>query len=211
MSSALVIPIGVLTLIGSGLIYLMQNTKFFTDVLSSIVGSLFVVATAFFVYSVYLLIRSYFGYEYKFLPDSKSLQTYWNKLREHYIGQNKNEQLADSEFERYIENSFVEATTENTWNNDSKSEFLHEANRTMIWCLGLFIICSIPVLLSKNDNVQNVRLVNEKIIIKTIEDDMAKEQKPASVNQQPKPSLPKPEPPPLRVIKEGVQPPKPKK
>ena len=211
ISSALVIPIGVLTLLGSGLIYLMQNYKLFADVESSLIGIFLIIATSLFCFSIYLLIRSYFGYTYKFLPDSKSLQQYWNKLGEYYREQKRDEQTADIEFELYIENSYVEATTDNAWNNDSKSEFLHRANRAMIWCLGIIIVCSIPILLSKNENVQKVRIVNEKLLIQQNEDNMAKEQKPTSVNQTPKPVSPKPEPPPLRQIREGVQPPKPKK
>lgn len=211
ITSSLVIPIGILSLLGSGIIYLIQKLEFFIDFINTMVLIILIVATIFFCYSVYYLIKSYFGYTYKFLPTPKELEQYWNKLREYYKTQDVDYKTADAEFEQYIENSYVDSTTENTWNNDSKSEYLHKANRAMVWCLVLILACSFPVLVKEKDEIQKVQIVNERLTIQNMENNMGKEQKPSSANQQIKPSIQKPEPPPLRQIKEGVQPPKPKK
>jgi len=147
-------------------------------------------------------IRSWYGYEYSFLPSAKETEDYRQLLIETYESYQGSDDLVEKHFTDYLMRYYVECSSVNTNNNDQRSIFLHLTNKYIVLGATFAFISFIPFYFGNFDknlkeSVQSVK-ISEPIEIKGAI--MTKEQK----NQGEKPPSPPP-PPPKRVIREGVE------
>jgi hypothetical protein len=76
------------------------------------------------LYTIYYLVRSYYGYEYAVLSGPKQISDFYDEL-ERYCAQRGESAMA--EFDEYMLNFYVEAGEINTLNSRRKGEYLHLA------------------------------------------------------------------------------------
>jgi len=197
LTSSLALPVGLLTVIGGVVVYYLKYISVSSDIISNIYNILLMVTLFFVGRTVYYLIRSYHNYTYSYIATPDELLDYHQELLNYH---NNNCNKADEIFCKYLQNQYSKKASKNTWNNDSKSEFLHKANSNLIYSLIILLMCSIPYFYITNGNtksVQQVELVGfEKLLHKR-------------VTTVTRPTPTPPPPPPGRDIKEGVQPPRP--
>jgi hypothetical protein len=205
LTSALSIPIGIVALLGGVLAYFLQNIKPSLSWPHIAMIVLLVFALYFVGRTAYFLIRSYHNYTYGYVATPKQFLEYHQQLVEYYRAIGSDPVEADNELEKQINEQYAQYATQNTQNNDSKSEYLHRANSSLIYSLILVLACALPYLflsLTGNGRVQQIEVVGlEKL--------MEKGETTMSNKKPPQPPIEKPKPPPGREFREGVQPPRP--
>lgn len=164
---------------------------------------MYVLSWLFVIFGINYFIRSWYGYEYAFLPSALETENYRQKLIETYKEYDDCEKLVDKYFSEYLKKYYIECSSKNTENNDKRSLFLHFTNRNIVIGAIFVFLSLIPYYFGNfdknlNESIQVVR-VCEPIEIKGVF--MGKDE---SKNQERTPPSP-PSPPPKRVIKEGVE------
>ena len=137
------LPLGVLALLGSGLIVLLKEYNAGGGILDVLFWIGFAVGSAAYVIGIYLLVRSFHGYEYLHLSFPSELKQHWDGLRAHHSALGT-PLLADREFETYLQDQLINVTDQNTENNVNRAEYLQKANRAIIIVLIATGLTAIP-------------------------------------------------------------------
>lgn len=210
LTSALAIPIGVLTFLGGVLLVLAKDLESPFSMLATIQFILIVVSAILMSVTIYFLIRSYFNYSYGYIATPKELKEHFEALVIYYSNIGESKQSAEKELEEYINSEYAAHTHRNTQNNDTKSSYLHKANGFLIASLVFIILAGLPYVaksIMNGTEPQKIEIVNSQttqIGAKT----MAEEKKPEPTKQQtlPPQKVEKPSPPPGRIIRESEDP-----
>ncbi len=208
LMSYMSMPTLVIITIGGIVGFFLQNYNFMNLNLITVFFIIFLLITIFFLFrTTFYLFRSYLGYKYNYIPYSEELLKYYNELEEYYKDNENESNTALEDFKNVIIEKYAFASNINSKNNDSKSEYLHQAIFSLVFALIFCLFSSIPFFInqySKNDNVIKIEITNLNDVSQKLGDIMSSN----NSNQKPKP---KPVPPPNRNVREGEQPPKPKK
>ncbi len=150
LRGALSLPTGVLTLLGGVVVvYLGEIVEGFAtglgiDLALVVLSVLSFLLIASFVMTALHLLASHHNYTYDYVPYATDIEQAYQEFVDHYDSREE----ADAQFEASVLSSLVAAHRKNAFNNDSKSTKLHKANRTLIYCLLLALLCSIPYYIS---------------------------------------------------------------
>lgn len=155
------------------------------------------------------------GVDYAYLIDTKDLDNYYQQL---LIFHQSNPQSAQTDFETYITTSYIDATKINQVNNRTKRYYRNLCKTYMIWAFVLLFTMLLPFGInfgrekSKNksqnisiDSTINVNLYsrNNILLLDSLlnnRNKMAKEREGHGQTPQ------KPSPPPIQMIRDGVDP-----
>jgi hypothetical protein len=212
LTKELNIPIGVLTILGGAIIYFFNEIPRIVGLARFVLVIFLIASLVFFLLTIYFLIRSYYGYTYRYLPTSEELRDYRERLEQYYQTESHNLAGIDAEMESYIRAAYARCAHKNTINNDSKSGYLYKANGFLILTLICGLLCTVPYLWAKTnqpERVEKVNVVNFPILSEEMENTMSPEsQKKLPPKEPPKPQNPpqKPQPPKDRLIREDKQP-----
>ena len=159
-------------------------------------ASALVAASTFFV-------RSWFGYEYAFLPSSTDTEDYRKLLQKTYAEQADVEILVEQYTYGYICEKYISCATKNTQCNDQRSLYLHRTNGTLIIATVFVAISSMIFFLGDLDK-SKFNKPTEVVVVKPVEikGNLMTEKIPELPKVSPPPPPP---PPPSRLIKEGVE------
>ena len=142
LTSALTLPVGVLSGLGGLMIAMVRSfgakhlwltVPFF--------ASFGVDVAAFFICLVFLAL-AYHGQKYKYLPLLKELQDWeddYMALNSYDVALGK----ADNAFERHIAERIIDAADRNTENNDGRSNRLHQARLALFGVLILTTVAGV--------------------------------------------------------------------
>ena len=164
LTNALALPIGLLTVIGGILAYYLKHLVYSGGIVPVLYSALVVVALYFVGKTVYYLICSYHDYTYSYIATPDELLDYHKNLIQHHAN---NISQADDDLHDYVLEQYSKKASINTWNNDSKSEYLHEANTNLIYSLILILLISAPYFYLNNhdsEKVYKVELTNNEIL-----------------------------------------------
>lgn len=216
LTSALAIPLGVLSLLLGALVVVAKEIHVPLDdwkiiQLAAIVAS-FVCLSA----TTYFLFRSYFNYEYGYVPTPLEIKSYRDGLVAYYVATGLSNDVAiktaeDETFE-HIDSEYATHTHRNTANNDRKSAFLYRANGALILSVVFTVVAGGPYLVRSivsPSEVQKIEVINLKEAIMATSSSNHKngtQQQPTQQQTTTQPAPVKPAPPPGRVIKEHVEP-----
>jgi hypothetical protein len=155
-------PLGLLTLLGSAILFLYKEAPSFTGATKWFFAIALGFALLAFGCAVYSLVRSYHGYMYQRIPHASKLMAYRRGLQAHYasIGELSK---ADPEFVAYLNDRYIEATDKNAVNNIRRGEFLHTANAALIWTLLATAVAAVPAsrrMRSDEPKLQRVEITN---------------------------------------------------
>ncbi len=210
LTSQLGIPIGVLTILGGVIAFFVKSVQYIADVKWIMLAAIVLISMFFLGRTIYYLIRSYYGYTYRYIPTPKEIEKYREELVAYYEAEGTPEGDPGTEIKDFLLDRYAICTHENTINNDSKSAYFHKANTSLIFTLILVILCSIPYLLikySQPEAIQKIEIINfpsQKIGKERI---MAEENQ-DQPQEQPQEQAPpkKPKRPGDRLVKEDTQP-----
>ncbi|UPU35736.1 hypothetical protein M1B72_20200 [Geomonas paludis] len=144
------------------------------------------------------LIRSYYGYEYSFLPSAAETEKYRLLLIETYKEFSDSDNLVERYFTEYLQKYYIECSTNNTENNDRRGLFLHFTNKFIVLSCVFAFLSFVPFHLGQMDKEHK-----DKTTIVRISGPIELKGNLMPKNQDTAP--PPPQPPPKRIIKEGVK------
>jgi hypothetical protein len=200
LQSAVGTPLSILVLVGTGLVLLAQ--KFRTDdrLLQIVFWSSYVMAVAAFVVTVYMLIRSFHGYDYRRIPYPSQILAYHQELKDHFAAVGK-PGLAEEEFDLYLRGQYIEAGDRNAVNNGNRGAYLHRSNRALVLSLCALVMCAVPHVIT----VRQAKPEPEQIQIVSGSMQMPDHEKTPPVPAPPAVVPPKPVPPPNIDIRPGMK------
>lgn len=161
LRTALTLPTGILTVLGGVIaIYLREIGSAIaagagTSGSTAALGVFVFLLIISFLVTVGHLLSSYHDYTYDYVPYATDLEQAYQEYVDHFDTLEE----ADSEFEASVLASLISAQRKNAFNNDSKSSKLHEANQTLVYCLVLALICSVPYFLRTLQREAPVQLI----------------------------------------------------
>lgn len=212
LTSQLGIPIGVLTILGGAIAFFVKSVQYAYDMKFLLLGAAVLISIFFLGRTIYYLIRSYYGFTYRYIPTPQEIEGYKQELSVYYETERALECDADKEVKEFLSERYAICTHENTINNDSKSAYLHKANTSLIFTLIFVMLCSVPYLsikFTQPEKVQKIEIINLPQPLLEKEEIMAKENQDQG-QQKPQEQEPpkKPKPPGDRLVREDAQPPK---
>ena len=146
LTNALALPIGISTIISSGMVYVAKSLGKIEGGLEWTVLVILGLCTLSLIIAIYFLYRSYIGYEYGYLPTSKYISEYRDGLIEYYNPDPEAIKLAEAEVDDYISSKFAETSHKNAINNDQKSGYLRLANLSIMAALVFMMLSALPII-----------------------------------------------------------------
>lgn len=153
------LPVTVFTVLGGAIFLLARGHRFNSEPVSLAFFGLIAAAALFYVMAVANLVRSMYGYTYERIPTSKQLGDHYDALVRFHVNAGRTERDAHKDFESYVNARYAQATDVNTWNNVSKSEFLHQSNRWLIAAFAAVGLASLPALYHAQAQAEEAQLV----------------------------------------------------
>jgi len=149
LTSALALPIGISTLISSGLLYVAKSvqtvdTRIELAIVAFIVGGAISLACA-----IFYLCRSYIGYTYQYVPTFSNVRDYRISLRDFYDDKEDANTRSESEAKNYLIDKMALTSLKNFENNNQKSGYIYLANRALVVALLFLLLAVIPVIFSQ--------------------------------------------------------------
>ena len=125
---------------------------------------LVIIAAATLAIAIYFLSRSYWNFKYGYLPTPKQLLEWRDELVQHYSQYQPEKAQAeiDEIVARQMLRDYAENAHINVVNNDTKSAFLHKANRFIVYSVTLALavgVISVVDSFGREEKVHSVRVV----------------------------------------------------
>jgi len=168
LESSLSIPLLIVTLVGSGLIYLISNfdPKVAGDIHKVFFYIFFFMSFAFLIAAIVTFAisfnRAIYGFEYAFLD--------WPHVIEEDIDKiDRDENLVnlglepEEEKKEYMIDTFIAFTTINKEINNFKSAYIYQSKKFLICAVAALMLCLFPYginFFSKTDMVQKIEIIN---------------------------------------------------
>ena len=98
------------------------------------------------ILSIFFFIKSWYGYIYKMIPNTITLENYFQEINISYkeIDNEHAEEWTNEAFEEYLLSTFKDYAAHNTINNDRKSYNLYNSLTALIIAFLLFIFAYYP-------------------------------------------------------------------
>jgi len=212
LTNALSLPLGILSLLIGGLMIVAQGIHLPLNKVAIFLLVLIAIAAIFILRTIYFLIRSYYNYEYGYVPTPLEIKTYKEELYTYYVSLGDSPadavKKADSEALQHVDSEYAAHADRNAKNNNRKSSFIHNANSSLIGAIIVTLTVGATYIVTSIRTVsgpQKVEIVNLKEVTMAEPTDNTP---PKASEPVPKPApIPtKPTPPPGQVLKEHVDP-----
>jgi hypothetical protein len=215
LTNALSLPLGILSLLIGGLMIVAQGIHLPLNDVAIFLLVLMAVAAIFILRTIYFLIRSYYNYEYGYVPTPLEIKTYKEGLFTYYVslGDSPEDAIkkADSEALQHVDSEYAAHADRNAKNNNRKSSFIHNANSSLIGAIIVTLTVGATYIVTSIRTVsgpQKIEIVNLKEITMAEPTNNTPPKAPEVPEPKPTPEpIPtKPTPPPGQVLKEHVDP-----
>lgn len=188
INDGLSIPIGIITLLATGVTFYVSNFDFTGNVILTILFLVFVVTGAVFLgIAIYDLHSAYDitivnpTLSYKLLPTAEVQEEYYDELKQSYIhvGQTEDEAAANANEDlcAYLQGKYIEYSSNNLLINDKAEELVTRSKRQILMALIFLIVAFIPYSIhnalkpekaSKTEIVKSVPLSLDSSALKSI-------------------------------------------
>lgn len=213
LTTALSVPIGVLSLLVGGLVILAKELHFPLSNSETIEAIALALSAAASVISGYFLFRSLHNFSYGYVATPLEVWIYQTKLAAYHEAAGRSDgdakRLAEEETLDYIASEYAKYADRNSKNNDIKSTFLHLANGAMVAAVLFAVVGAASYIwgsISSPAPVAKVEVTNMKGLTMQAVSAEATSAPAPSPAPAPAPTLERPLPPPGRVIKEDHRP-----
>lgn len=140
LEDALNIPLGIISAVIAALYYFFSSYDYHLEGgLEFVLKILFLVlmtgSVLFILSAIYFLAQSYNnglkGHPYKYVDKFEDINTYYNNLK-NYHAQNQTPNQLQSDFEDFLGENFMIAVTNNVFQNQTKTAYLHKAKVNLV-------------------------------------------------------------------------------
>jgi len=131
LASSVNLPIMATTLVGGALSSMALSFPYKINSPSIIFGITAIFSTIFLMISIYLIFRSFIGYEYQKLQPPSALNNHYDDLLNWHKDNDGTEEDAKNDFHEYLYEKLGEAVEKNSNNNIERGNFLHMATITI--------------------------------------------------------------------------------
>ena len=144
IDSRLQLPLAILIVIFGILAYMLQNVSHSASTIAVYsFWILFAIACGCFFLSILFFTRSWLGYTYRLLPTPEDTEKYKIDCIELYKGYENCDELVDGAIFQYLYNAYVDYSSWNMANNDTKSLNLDRTGKalfiTFLFCILTFV------------------------------------------------------------------------
>jgi hypothetical protein len=94
--------------------------------------------------AIYFFIRSWYGYEYSFIPSPSAMDGYRCQLIEFYKDDEEKDTLVKNALKDFLYDYYAKCSSKNTDNNDKRSILLHRTSTFLIASVMLLFFSFIP-------------------------------------------------------------------
>ncbi len=127
LASSVNVPIMAATIVGGAISSMLLAFPYKIDSISIIFTLTSMLSIAFLVVSIYLIFRSFIGYEYKKLPPPSGLNEHYNELVLWHKENDNTSENAKVDFDDYLYERMGQAVEVNSDNNIARGNYLHMA------------------------------------------------------------------------------------
>lgn len=153
INSAIALPAGILTLLGGGLLVLVQGYRSDSKELDAVFWIFLILAFIFYLFSALELVLSLHGYVYRRIPLPSQINGYRNQLIQHFmkgaavpIDAAIAERIAassDTAFREFLASAYIEACDRNSVNNIKRGEHLYMSIRLLVFSLAFACVSAL--------------------------------------------------------------------
>lgn len=227
------IPIGLITVLATGVFYYFTNFDFKDNVTASVIFVILLIAGACcLIMAMYYLLESYNithdspESEYDYLAYASDQRKYYDDLKASFKEAGNDDEISEQEaikgFEKYLLDKYINAAAKNTGLNDLRAAHLFKCKRFILMALIVLLTAFIPYSINffvkgKSNNkievTKSVILLPDSAFYHKVTESMSTNTNNTQNTQAPKPVIQPaalPKPPENRHIKEGQIPVKPK-
>lgn len=144
LQSAVSTPLGVLTLLGTGIAYCYVGFQPKWPAATVLFVIAEITAGVFFSFAAYCLVRSYVGYVYRRIPFPSEIFQFYSDLKIFHVVSGSSDTVCDSEYSDFLVKCLIDATDRNSENNAKRGEYLHLANKVSVWCMIALAAAAVP-------------------------------------------------------------------
>ena len=132
LTSALTLPVGILTGLGGVVAAMVQSFAFGHPAWTSLFLVLFFADAVAFVGALYSLALAYHGQDYGYLPRLGELRSDEEELRRYFVEHGGDEELARAEFQQQLERRIIDAADRSAASNERRATYLHRARQWLL-------------------------------------------------------------------------------
>ena len=144
LESSANLPVALLTVLAGGVLFLVQTFPYAGNLSTTVFCVLATGSGVFQIAGIYFLIRSLHGNWYEQIPSSDKLQAYFEELEGYHEALSGTGELAQKDFDNYLQARLAEATVANRTNNTRTAGALHKATHSIIFALVFAGLSFIP-------------------------------------------------------------------
>jgi hypothetical protein len=159
LNSSLGIPLGILTALFAAIATMATSISSPFNLARIILLLTSALATLAGLVSIYFFVKSYLGYMYRHPTSMEPLRAW----REQIIANGDTEQYADEQVDRVMTKQYSEAAELNSKNNDDKSGYIHRAGVSLVICLVLVLLSSIPYIYVKTKSPDDLKGLADRV------------------------------------------------
>lgn len=206
LTSALNIPIAGATIVGGGIVVMIQGVPYTANITTSIFVLFSAIAVLCLLGVLLFIFKAFHGYKYKRIATPLTFTEYYKELLAWHTKYGQGKASADERFEEYFNQRLAEAAEVNAQNNKNRSAYLYRANASLALCLLFMVFSSVPYLIIKVEVpekiysikiVEPIQTLNKELFMPENEENQTQNQ-----NSTPEPPPPEPTPPRNEDIKE---------
>lgn len=116
-------------------------------------------------FAICYFIKSFYGHEYRLLPNSETIENYNKLLVETYKDYDNGDKLAFKYFCEYLNNEYIQSATFNTKANDLRSKYLHKSIVAILYNIPFIMIIFYIFIFNNHSKIKaqdiNTTLVNQ--------------------------------------------------
>lgn len=214
LTNALALPLGVLSLLIGALVVVAQSIRVPLTPLALAQIALMTVASGLVLLTAYFLSRSYYNYDYGYMPSASTMKKFKDDLVVYYLALGDSDVVAAEKAEKealeHLDSQYAEHAHRNHQNNNKKSSYIHKANGALIGATVSTLLVGFLFLygsVSTAPDVPVVKVVNfSEIKMPTPPNQQPPAPRPTTTQSPPTPAPQKPTPPPGTILKEHVDP-----
>ena len=156
IESRLQLPLAIMVVIFGILTYMLQHVcDYRSDFASFLFWIFFAISCGCFILSILFFARSWLGYKYRLLATPESTEKYRAECIELYKNYENCDKLVDKAIYQYFFNAYVEYSTWNMANNDTKMLNLERSGKTLFVSFLFCILMLGPYFLGNLDKTTN--------------------------------------------------------
>jgi len=156
IESRLQLPFAIMVVVFGILTYMLQHVcNYDSNLASYLFWVFFGISCCFFVLSILFFARSWLGYKYRLLPTPESTEKYREECAELYRKYENCDDLVENAIYQYLFNAYVEYSSWNMANNDTKMLNLERSGKALFVSFLFCILMLGPFFLGNLDKVTN--------------------------------------------------------